>query len=941
MRIASLGPGRSSESVASAVTDKVWLGQSEPSLDLIPAAKREAVTQLLALEKQLLAEPTPNHQQLAQAAASAGQVGKSSTDPLVKRLADRICRQAARHLPEPEPEPSTKIDPLAAFDKMCRRLDWGSTDRIDEGVLDRLPATPATLRKVIDAAGEMYRKHRRESNKDQPDVAKLKDHAFNAEGFAWRLTGWWHHGELKVRREGEILKPGAVDLDVILGESRVGLYGDVIEIPPVPRRRDPEVVKMAGEIAAKSESSRFAIFEDTLEAHPEKGPELISTLIEDAEAGRDGEARFMTWLLGQVRGDRPVRGLLKPHLERMRTLTRRARAEGRVPEKEEVKYYGRFLSVFPEQLDRELFTEELMPLVKEPDGSPNNGGFELVKRALEARPDFADQELVDQELGPLLERAPWAASDLGRLLMAKNSRLVGPVAHMFMERSRRVEATCHEGCTLNDAIRDFGWVPDRDQLGFMVSELYFPTTQLGEQGLEKVSFFKGPDNSRTHSHTVNLGHLERNHPGLLDGLVLPTPGGSLAPVGTALVERLLVEPGDELFRKLHGGEDFWRDLVEPVCQLASKDTGLRTRLLETALSGLRQAAQGKKLKVFTAEQQGALGLVRLMNLEGEERARFAEALEPFSFESHSGAFTHLMRSHCRERAQEYLEVFKAPGISPEERLEGAVQALAYTATQMQTAPEDEEVLKEIAAGAAAHPEFAAALENRLSDGLERVPLNSYQGRARLRLFAHLANQTSNDTLAEKLRGAIGRNPRTIDKELLKVGKTLVRKDLERLRQPALLSIIERVALVEGVDRLQGEVSKDARSAFKRGLEPQPEYERFMTSVKERFGLNEAFEMVAFLVRSGAENQAQLRTGAEELHSLVELTDDLETGRNLYQQIQVLVSSGVDRTQARERALEIFAAGARFEDAMTGPGGEPDILIHEDHVEVGSFSLEVR
>ena len=522
----------------------------------------------------------------------------------------------------------TSVEEMEQWKEMSSIKEQVGSWRYDENrlteILELLPANERCIRTLVQMAQEFQEYLAYEEGHIGRDSGRIRSFERGQDICIGHLEDWWKKGKIRVRQGGEHLAPGSLELKATLKNTRVGVYGEVIELP-IPR---PPTLKKQFELAERimstHSSSRFRTLEDSLKAKPEEATELLAALFHLAEEAEDGGVEFKNWLCRGIRfNNKEHRSLVEPFIGRIRTSTTRAVAEGRLDREPLARMYRAFLKLFPGQLDRRLVSEQIMPLVADETGAACREGFALLVAAFDQRPELESENFIWMELADLLEVAPRAGCQLAELVLAKHPEFKPTMRQLMMHRLRSSEYTTKESEFLTKQIAD-GWTPNSGQVKSIMERLSYPLVAREEGVAEEVSMF----GSWEFRDSLKKVELLASRGVIPDNFQLPSPDGVLKPWGSALVERMLLDPKENMTDRLCGLDD-WRTSMEMVYGFASKDKQLCRRLVKQVCDGLKAVPLAHGLQGLNQTAARGIAVLTRFGLADELKDELVEAIGPF------------------------------------------------------------------------------------------------------------------------------------------------------------------------------------------------------------------------------------------------------------------------------------------------------------------------
>ncbi|MBI3924780.1 MAG: hypothetical protein HY319_04505 [Armatimonadetes bacterium] len=545
-----------------------------------PAEDRRTLGDQLGALQRRLEDRQVDPAELTRAAASLRGVLEKTEDPISRRMAWEFL--AAR-------SPWKKLEELT--------LTYGELDgaaellRITEDRIGYLPnsssapevpvaeairrvgaAPPDTerLRAVVHLASTGW------AYGERPHADTVRDWARQA---GEQVQSWWEQGSFQVYRDGRRVPPGELELSQVLRECRPAVKAGALYLSsPGPlseegRRLLEEIPDEEYVARGLPKSPGLDRLEEMSRSLPEAAAPLVAELIDpiDAAGSRAGLSR-MTQLLARCVGNDELKALLRPHLDRLKDLTRETIARGTTVREWaqsdwHVAYYDTLTRAFPELLDAELVRTQIEPML-------NSDHYDL----------------------------PGKTAALVSRWMDERRSLVGTVMEELTRAHPSVPLRKEKLALVDRAFHRHGWRPDHGQLAWMASRLYQPPT------LHASSLFTGPGPRQAEFpfFLKMLAELEREQPGVLEGLELPDPEGGTADLKSSVFERVLTDDynlsPEKLFATLQKGED---EIVAALYELVQPET----RVDELIAIVARGLARAQFVFDLQGKEQAALGVL--------------------------------------------------------------------------------------------------------------------------------------------------------------------------------------------------------------------------------------------------------------------------------------------------------------------------------------------
>jgi hypothetical protein len=187
------------------------------------------------------------------------------------------------------------------------------------------------------------------------------------------------------------------------------------------------------------------------------------------------------------------------------------------------------------------------------ENSPRGEDYMRFSRNLTgAFPETLDADFIRNGLSLMLDsdeiNTRESAGRLARDLWKKRPDLVSPTMEAVLKDTARPYLEDDQWDLIHEAAEKYDWVPEKPLVDHLASRLYLPP------GKKKRSLFDGSGliGGDLGGGIKFLTILLKKHPDLVSGHVLPDARGMLVPLDSALIDRILNDPGgSDVVRNLY------------------------------------------------------------------------------------------------------------------------------------------------------------------------------------------------------------------------------------------------------------------------------------------------------------------------------------------------------------------------------------------------------
>jgi len=502
-----------------------------------------------------------------------------------------------------------------------------------------------------------------EVRKNEPEEKDL----YWGVGCASLIDFWWNNGQIEVHRNGEVIKPGSMDMREILFTGKVAVRGSAIELDAPPGPHALKEKSLAREIMKeidphgsddkskdKGKDKGIRKLQELYQSNPSLAAKVMDVIIDEAQSSISGNEKgkdspqwgvsSISRLLFHARDNDWLKDLLKDHLPTLRDFPQKAHSYSMLSEnnlmgEDYVKFCGNLAGAFPQELDPAFIRDGLSLMLN------------------------SDEINTREEAGRLAME-----------LWKKHPGLVSPTLEMVLRDTGRPYLEDDQWSLIHEAAEKYEWTPEKPLMEHLTSRLYLPP------GREKTSLFDGAG-----MKGYDLGGgikfltiLLRKNPELVRGHELPDAQGKLVSVDRALIDRINNDPGDsDVLRHLYtkgGMNNDHYGRTAALYGLIQADTEIRDEMLRKVKEGYTRA--GSISGMGEAEKRM---LTMLYCLEPEKNQN-AELREIFfkDMGNRQGfyVFSDMVDRVRREEISGGIEDLKKGSLAPEAHIDRARGAVA-------------------------------------------------------------------------------------------------------------------------------------------------------------------------------------------------------------------------------------------------------------------------
>lgn len=559
----SLPPARAAAAASREPKDEVRLGERPAAPPSLPRTARAAdLRETYRLHAVLADEKTPP-EEFSEAAYALARIASASADTLVRKIGQSVLSEYV-HLDDPAQKSALVKGPVQGPAEHLawieRQVDPSCTYFVPEkSVIPYLqvlhagahgtPVPEGALRAVAHLACRFAERSGYDLSPGIRKEESPEDDRRYAGACASLVERWWRQGQIEVRRDGQPVPPGTLDLGREVSARRVAVLGSRIELA-APRPADPDVAALLKKVSAWGEDP---IAEAVAELKARPG--LAAGLAASDEFEKVGR------LLAEC--PEPFR----PHLETLRGFAARAQAQGalesRLREPEGLlRFYDRVLTAFPEAADERMARESLAPLYAAGELQSDHAMRKTLKALWDRHPDLA-RPMTEETLTLCAGKVPTRGQ-----------------IDLMAEAARR------------------GWQPRPEHVAGLAAKL------VPAPSRDPASVFSGYVSADDFRATLKLlGTLE---PRLLESLDLPDHRGELVPLKDGVLDRLLTDAGGDLGRLEKGDST-----SAAAYAWIFPDRRLGDALLESLEAGLAKAGSLEAMPREAQQAAAVLGAVAL------------------------------------------------------------------------------------------------------------------------------------------------------------------------------------------------------------------------------------------------------------------------------------------------------------------------------------------
>jgi hypothetical protein len=484
-------------------------------------------------------------------------------------------------------------------------------------------------------------------------------------GCASLVDFWWNNGQIEVRRDGEVIKPGSMDLRELLVTQRVAVRGSAIELQgPSPKhgikekRLADEVMKGIdphGDYEKRAKEDKgVETLHELYENDPSTAEKVMEIIIEGAEAsmgGREEGKELPRWgvpslsrMLFHARDKEWLRELMKDHLPALRDIPQKAHSYGMLSEdnpmgESYVKFSRNLVKAFPETLDADFIRDGLSLMLD-------------------------SDEINTRE----------SAGKLARDLWKERPELVSPTMEAMLKDTARPYLDDDQWSLITEAVEKYDWVPEKPLVDRLASRLFLPP------GRKKESLFDG---SGLKGYDLGGGikfltALLKKNPELVRGPELPDARGKLVPLDSALIDRIVNDPGgSDVLRHLYtrgSMDNDYHGRTKALYDLVRTDKPL----LEDMMKKVREEyGRAGSIDGMSRAEKGMLTMLYCLDLNEVGAAQLREIfMKDMGNRQGFYVFTDMVDRVRREEIQGANEDLKKGELSPEAHLERTRGAIA-------------------------------------------------------------------------------------------------------------------------------------------------------------------------------------------------------------------------------------------------------------------------
>jgi hypothetical protein len=890
---------------------------------------------------------------------------QEGSDPLIKRMAGYLLKDYV-DFGTPEINWMLKIGlvkgPVRYLTSMCRHVEddrsrqyLGDSARFPEFLKALAQGTagrpvPENAIKIVTRLSNSFLR-RAEAQLDPETRAKEpadKDMHWAA-GCASLVDFWWKNGQIEVRRSGEVLKPGSLDIKELVAGGSVSIRGSAIELEGPEkkhslkeRRKAAEILKEIDPYGKDKKDKGLTMLEDLCRNDSPLAAKVVDVIVDDLYRSIGGNERLyggvrgVSRILARAADNDSLKELLRPHLGTLRDVPPRANS---------------YSSLDSNNLVGGDYLEFTMSLIK-------------------SFPEVLDARFVKESLGPMLFsdeiNTGMAAAKIAKELWKEHPDLISPTLETMLKEGDQPCFDDDQWSLINEAAESYHWVPEKPLMDALVTRMYYPP------GRQKESLFYGSGlkGGDLGGAIKFLTIFAAKDPSLLDGYEIPDTGGNMVRADRAMLDRVLNDPGSEVERYLYTkgtSNNDYHGRIKDFYTLITADGVLIDEMLGKLKEGFARA--GSVGKMSLAEQR-MLAIIGSLDL-GEARAAKLKETLMAATEQNQGfyVFTEIVDRIRNEELQKGKDELSKGSLTPDAHFTRARQLLSIahcTGYSGDAARRSEPILmamdEGMKAGSMDRPAMTSALFKEFQASLAKhgtlgvMPLRDL---ALFQVLDHLSRDDDGLTrcLWDSLKPGL-----TLDQGY---GNGIIMPMVDRFRNLEMdknrailshqsLTPGERTEMVEKNEALAkssynfkaDEMHTKTLSAFCEGLkETCPSYP--IGSMPGFFVEPEnALKAYTGLIQH-AKNDRESSSEWVKLKDILDSTGgekQLDLAMDTYHYIEEMAQKGMDRDKALAHALRSNALGANprsvpMEDERAGKAAQ-NIEIEEDFVDIGGLKLNV-